>query len=58
MAPAVDDVTPSTALWCQPCLHVARSDKIRSLEYAMSELKMAIRATIPLANRFQRHTLV
>jgi len=48
------------AVWCQPCgrpIAIVQDD-VESLANATYELKLAIRATVPLAKRLQRSTLV
>jgi len=59
ITPAGDDVTRS-AHWCEPCGEAITVDReeIDSLDSAAYELQMAINATIPLATRLQRYTMV
>jgi len=60
IAPAGDDVMRDVAVWCQPCgrpIAIVQDD-VDSLANATYELKLAIRATVPLVKRLQRSTLV
>jgi len=62
VAPATDDVindvTHEMPVWCQPCGIAVNQLETLGQQNAVYELQMAIEATMPLANRLQRQTLV
>ena len=57
-APAGDDVTRHVPVWCQPCGIRIDRDLITSPGNATFQLKLAMEASLPLAKRLQRSTLV